>query len=387
MLYLIGQLGMGGSERQLFLLLKNLDRSRFEAQVVVFNDSPYETFESGLEEAGVEVVKVPSASKRVWSRIWWLLGYLRRERFDVVHSWTAHDNLYAGVVGALAGVPVRWGSIRGSLQLEGFRSLSGPVRALILRSPARLVVNSESIRRELLAAGVRDNRIIVLANCVEVARDRDGSVDLSARGIESRHRLIGIVGNLRPVKNQRMFIHSMAQVLTKHGDLRAVVVGQPIDSAPGYQKLLQAEIDSLGLTDRVVLLGFRADVSALMERFEVLCLTSRNEGLPNVVLEAMAAGTPVVATRVGGVPELIANGETGLLVELDDVEALADQVLTVLENRELAGRLSRAGRQRVERRHDCLHLVRGLEDHYDRAMGRDLRAKPVEKTPDPGSDG
>jgi glycosyltransferase involved in cell wall biosynthesis len=123
----------------------------------------------------------------------------------------------------------------------------------------------------------------------------------------------------------------------------------------------------LGLEGKVVLAGFRDDVQRLMRRFAVLCLTSDSEGMPNAVLEAMSVGCPVIATRVGGIPELIKDYENGLLVDRGDSAGLALALRRLLESQELADRLARAGREMVKREFGCDVMVRRLTKLYSRS--------------------
>ena len=120
-IHLIGQLGYGGSERQLFLLLEQADHDRLEHHVVVFNPSPNRVYDEDLKSIGVHIWGIPETRKGVAARALFLLRLFRRLRPSIVHSWTVHDNPYAGIIGKLAGVPVRWGSLRGSPELAGFR--------------------------------------------------------------------------------------------------------------------------------------------------------------------------------------------------------------------------------------------------------------------------
>ncbi len=373
--HLIGQLGQGGSERQLHLVLEHLDPARFECRVIAFNRSPEGELHRALEGLGVAVEYVPESCRGIARRMAYLHRVLRRLRPDVVHSWTAHDNPYAEVVGRLAGVPARFGSLRTTLESTLMHEKRALIRWLILHGSRRLVVNSETCAAELSAAGIARERVRVLRNCVEVDAGDAGEgaehgevADLSEHGITPRHRLVGLVANLRKVKNHLFFVDAMARVLPDFADLRVLLVGQPLPSEPSYPRRVEERIDRYGLRDRFVFTGYRPDVTALLRRMEICCLASKSEGMPNVVLEAMAAARPVVATRVGGVPELVGDGETGFLVDLGDAGAFAEAVSRLLEDPELARRMGRDGRQRAVARHSCAEAARRLEGIYREAL-------------------
>ena len=233
-IHLIGQLGYGGSERQLFLLLEQADYDHFEHHVVVFNPSPNRVFDEDLRFIGVHIWGLPGTRKGTTSRALFLHRLFRRLKPSIVHSWTVHDNPYAGIIGRLAGVPVRWGSLRGSPELAGFRSLPRWLRELSLRSVARIVVNSQSIQRLLLERGIAPRKIVVLENCVthgEIPGRRQGkSLNLGELGIGPEDRVVGAIGNLRRVKNHLLFVRSMARVLPNHSNVKAIIVGQSLPS-------------------------------------------------------------------------------------------------------------------------------------------------------------
>lgn len=368
LLYLTGELGHGGSERQLYLLLKYLDPARCRATVVVFNPTPYPVLNDALREAGVEVIELPAEVRGIRKRLMYLRRLCRQLRPHVIHSWTIHDNAYAAVAGWLGGVPLRWGSLRGSLHSQAIQALPAIYRFICLRGVQRLLVNSQALRDQLLDAGLGGSRVAVLPNGVELPPPDLRPADLSGLGIDARAPVVGIVGNLRRVKNQQLFVQAMAEVIRHHPDARGVIVGQPLPSEPDLQAELQAEIDGLGLHGQVLLAGFRDNVPALLQRFDVLALTSHSEGQPNAILEAMAAGTPVVATSVGGIPELLSNGKTGRLVPAGDADALAHAVDGLLQDPDAARRLGAAGRAQVQEKHACEVAAAQLERLYRGAL-------------------
>lgn len=362
--HLINQLGRGGTERQLCLLVRHFDPARFVHRVVAFNPSRHAPWNRELEEAGVEILEVPADCPGVARRIAYLARRLWRPRPHVLHSWSLHDNPYAGVVGRLLGIPVRWGSLRNTFFTEGVRRLPRIYRYLMLRSVDRIVVNARALADELIEHGYPAERVEVLANCV--VRE-SGVSDLEDLAVEGPR--IGVVANLRERKNLLMFIRAMGRVLPRHPDARALIIGQPIAAEGDVVARVEAEIERLGLAGRVRVTGFRADVAAILERLTVFCLTSNREGMPNVVLEAMAAGRPVVATRVGGVPELVDHGWNGYLVDPDDDEAMAERVDELLADPEHAARLGANGRERARCEHDCTVAARRLAELYESALG------------------
>ena len=363
--HLINQLGRGGTERQLCLLLRHFDAERFHHRVVAFNPSRHAPWNRELEQAGVGILEVPESVRGVARRLAWLARRLRRPQPQVLHSWTVHDNPYAGVLGRLLGVPVRLGSLRGKFLSEGVRRLPSFYRSLMLRSVDRIVVNCRHLADELTGLGHPVKRVTVLPNCVEHPRQNAVS-DLEA--LDTEGPLIGIVANLRHCKDLPTFVRAMGRVLPRHAGARALIIGQAIPAEPDIPGQVEAEIESQGLMGRVLVTGFRADVPAILERLSVACLTSLREGMPNAVLEAMAAGIPVVATRVGGVPELIRDGENGYTVEPGDDEALARRVEELLAEPATAQQIGENARRRAVEEHGCDQAARRLAKIYDESL-------------------
>jgi glycosyltransferase involved in cell wall biosynthesis len=365
-IYLIGHLGLGGSEHQLFLLLSHLDPARYERHVVVFNPSSNYVFDDELEAMGVRVHNMPSEVRGIPRRMAYLWKLFRQVRPHIVHSWTVHDNPYAGLVGRMAGVPTRLGSLRNSLTLDGTASLNPVFKWLALRSVKRLVVNSEAAARELAAIGVPSERVLYIPNCVDTGKfTPTGAVDgLSAFGIEAGQRVVGIVANLRRVKNHDLFIAGMAHVIAHHPNVRALIIGQPIPAEPLYPDHLRALIARHGMEGRIIMAGFSDHVPTQMRRMDVICMTSHNEGMPNAVLEAMAVGKPVVSTRVGGVTDLITDRVTGMLIDPGDVDGFVEAVECVLDNPDQARVMGAAALARIQSGYRCDQVAAAFDALY-----------------------
>jgi glycosyltransferase involved in cell wall biosynthesis len=256
---------------------------------------------------------------------------------DVVHTHGHFAvNVVARVAGRLAGARVL-----AHMHIENaFRA--GPTRHLQIaldNATARLcfaiVAVSDATRASLVRQGYPAARVVTVHNGIEAVapaqpvRPADGPTVLE-------------VARLAEVKGQRVLLAALAKL-----DATAVLVGRDLERGGAYERELRREAERLGVLDRVVFAGQRDDVPGLLAGCDVLCLPSSVEGLPLVVLEAMAQARPVVATAVGGTPELVVHGETGLLVPPGDAGALAAALDEVLGDPDLAHRLGEAGRRRV----------------------------------------
>ncbi len=366
-IYLINELGKGGSERQLYLLLKYMDRSSAEPTVVVFNPSTLADYADDIRALGIRVLPVPASENSPLKRLLWMIRLLRQETPDVVHSWSAPDNPYAGIAGLLAGVPLRVGSLRNSLQNRSFLELPSLLQKFAIHTCPYLLVNANSIQAELVERNFPANRLYLIENCVEIPPEIEKS-DFPPV-FSDNFRLVGMVSNLRRNKNVHVFIEGLAMVLPRFPELRGVIVGQPIPDELDYYQSLQKLIEEKELSDQVFMLGFRDDAPQLVARFEVFCLLSDFEGSPNAVLEAMAAGRPVIATNTSGIPELVQDGIAGYLVPPGDAKAFADALEKMLNNPDRE-EMGAKGRMRVKSHHSCQEAASRLLELYQQLLSR-----------------
>jgi glycosyltransferase involved in cell wall biosynthesis len=237
------------------------------------------------------------------------------------------------------------------------------VDLVTLRGFPRIVAVSESIGRELVAAGLSPDRIRVIPNAIDVARFERGAAD---RAGNWRSRFAGpgatvilTVGRLYRQKGPEWFVQCAARIHRVMPRARFWIVGDgPLRAH------LTTQVGSLGLRGVVTLLGQQRDVAGIVAASDVFVMPSLGEGLSNVLLEAMALAKPVVATRVGGTPEVVRDAETGWLVPPGEPEALAAAVLRVLENRERADRIGRQGRELVASRFEATHVAARMAATY-----------------------
>lgn len=257
---------------------------------------------------------------------------IRREfPFDVLLSaWAYPDGLASALLGAALRVPVVTTVLGSDVNLLARTPTVGPQLRLGLRRARRVVAVSEALGREVERLGVPRERVVVLHNGVdgEVFRPRDRAEARAALGLDPAARLVGYVGNLEPEKGGDVLVEA-ARRLRDRGGARVDVA---MIGAGTFQGDLAARIAAHGLGDRVRLVGRKLhdEVPTWLAAFDVLCLPSRREGCPNVILEALASGRPVVASHVGGVPELL-RADNGATVPAGDAEALADALAAALD--------------------------------------------------------
>jgi glycosyltransferase involved in cell wall biosynthesis len=283
---------------------------------------------------------------------------LRRERADVLHTHTPLvANILGRVAGRLAGVRVV-SPVHIENHFPAGRRRAGLYRWLdnaTARSAATLLTVSQGTRAALERQGY-PQRIEVVYNGVAPSTAEPADLGLTPGRPE-----IGEIARLAEVKGQRTLLRACVGL-----DVTVVLVGADLERGGAYRRELERQAAELGIADRVLFTGYRRDADAVLRAFDVLALPSTIEGFPLVVLEAMAAGIPVVATPVGGVGELVRDGETGLLVPPEDPAALAAALHRLLDEPETARRLAEAARAQVFERFSeasmCARVLAVYED-------------------------
>lgn len=252
-----------------------------------------------------------------------------------------------------------------------FRGYFGPkesaaylgLERALSRITTRIIAITPQVREELVELHVAPlGKIVEISLGLDLAPFRDGPDRLAARarlGILPDEPVVGLVARLVPIKDVLTFLKAMAWLVEHFPRLVVLVVGDGEERA-----VLEAAAAQLRIGTRCRFLGWRADLADLYAAMDVLALSSLNEGTPVSVIEAMAAGRPVVATAVGGVPDVVLDRQTGLLVAPRDPEALASAVRLILSDRQMAETLGKEGRNRALTHFDVKRLIADIESLY-----------------------
>jgi glycosyltransferase involved in cell wall biosynthesis len=285
--------------------------------------------------------------------------WCRREHIAVAHTTGLGANIFGLPAAAAAGVPVRIGNRREISPDKGVAHLA--LQRAAYACAHMVVANSSAARRRLIREGVRADRIGVVANGIDVSRFGP-SFSRTAR------RRIAVVANLRPEKGHDVLIRAAAALVGRFPDAHVDVIGDgPCRAA------LEAHVARRGLVRAFTFWGHREDIAARLAAADIFVLPSRSDACPNAVLEAMAAGLPIVASRTGGIPELIEDGRTGLLTDPDNAQALCDQLCRLMEEPSLGEQFGRAARTDVETRYTFDRMIAGFEAIYLAALGTHAR--------------
>ena len=349
----------GGAERLAAVVAMKLDPARFESVLCASRQTDEPLLDRELEEAGIGVLALGRRST-LDLLAWRPLVSLLRDGVDVVHAHMFGSNVWGTVLGRLSGVPVvvahehTW-----SFQGRPLRRFLD--RELVARwADVFVAVSGEDRRKMIEVEGVDPAKIRLIPN--GIPSPANGAVaDVRAElGIEPGAPVLGVVCELRAQKALEVLFEAAALLLAEFPTLKVLVAGDGPERAR-----LEEGARRLGVADTVLFLGIRRDVPAVLAAVDVAVLSSDYEGSPLSVMEYMAAAKPVVSTRVGGVPELVAEDVHGLLVEPRDPEALAEAVARLLRDPALARRLGAEGRRRQQREFSLEAMVGRIEDLYE----------------------
>ena len=381
---IIARLNVGGPAKHVVWLTSGLEEAGFKSLLVTGTVPPGEEDMSYFAaEAGVTPLYIPEMSREISLKdavtTWKLFRLLLRERPDIVHTHTAK----AGTVGRVAGLFYRWltpGVLVGrprpckfvhTYHGHVFHSYYGPLttRAFLTieKLLARLVTDRLVVVSEQQAEEIGRIFRVGRADQIRIIRlglDLNPFANYANRraqfreelGITDDVTLVGIVGRLTEIKNHEMFLDSVARV--KLENVRYVIIGDG-----SLRESLEAKARSLGIEKKVIFAGGRKDPEYFYPALDIVALTSRNEGTPLTLIEAMANARPVIATLVGGVVDLLGN-DRGVGVRPYDVDAFAAGLETLIKDKSLRDRLGRAGFEFVEKNYRKERLLRDIEDLY-----------------------
>lgn len=368
-LLLMERLTTGGSERRFLRLANGLPRDRFDVRIGVLQ--PGGDLVGEFAKTGLPIIPFYRRWRFDFSPATRLAAYCRAEDIAVIHAMHWLSGTFAAQAAQHLPRTAAIGSTVGRIyDVVSFSMLRAWNDRRLSRHVGAMVVNSASLRDYLLAHHYPAERIIIIPNGVSLpdlaTRPAQRAALRQQYSIPADAPCVGILARLEAVKDHATFVRAASIVSAQHPAARFMIAGEGAERAR-----LDALVAELGIASQVIFTGNVAGAEAVMAAWDVAVLCSLHEGLPNAILETMAWGLPVVATRVGGIPDLVADGVTGLLVPPGDAAALAAALGALIADPDRAQTLGAAGRQRVADQWSVAQMV----DRYANLYLKCERAK------------
>ena len=355
--HIITDLNIGGAELMLLKTLRNFS-NKYEHFVISL--LPMGRVGNMIKDRGFRVYTLNLKMLNFPISFMRLLYILKKERPDIVHNYLFHADILGRIAARIMRVPIIISSLRNE-------NIGGRLQERLLGMTDFCIDKVTAVSRNvadvhILKGTTKKDKVQVIYNGFELRDEQPSNVITLRRNmnIEDDAFLLLMVANLKKKKGHTFLFSALQPLKEKGYKFRLLVVGSGKE-----RKNLEKEIVNKRLEKQVILAGERADISGLLSISDIFILPSIWEGLPNALLEAMATGLPVVATRVGGVPEIVIDNETGLLVKAKDSHALRDAIERLIKEPPLRERLARNARIQVRERFDIKQTVTDIEKLYE----------------------
>ena len=388
-IHIITRLDKGGSAETTLQTVSLLDHKKYELFLIRglslesnMSNMERESVERDLSLAEAKSIKVfalPSLVRRLSFKND-LLAFIsiyrliKRIRPHIVHTHTSKAGLLGRLAAFLARVPVIIHTPHGHV----FHSYYGPFMTRIFIIAERILslmtdkitALTDRERDEHLEQGVASiEKYVIIHSGVMLQQIMNTNIDVETGkkefDIPQNSNVIGVVGRLVPIKGHKYLVSAAKRIIKEFGNTVFVFVGD------GYlEARLQRQAESLGVRKNIIFAGWRNDVIKILGLFDVLVLPSLNEGMGKVLIEGMALGKPIVASSVGGIIDLVKNGDNGILVPPRDSDALAEAILKLIRNKNLTQELGKNGKSKVYPEYDTFVMIRQIEDLYERLLSK-----------------
>jgi glycosyltransferase involved in cell wall biosynthesis len=353
--FVLNSFNAGGTEHQMTELICRLDRRLFEVHVACLSGRG--VLRARLEAASINPTEFPLRSLKsvdAFRQLRRLARWFQDRRVRVVHTCDFYANVFGLPAATIARVPVRIGSRRDVTIPERSQG-QWLLQRLCYQLAHRVIANSSAAAGRLIEEGVHPRKVLTIANGLDAERFAIPKRESAPGGA----RIVTTVANLRPGKGHDVLLRAAARLVRRVPDIRFRIVGE----GP-RRRDLERQAAALRISSHVDFLGHRGDVPDLLRSSNVFVLPSFMEASPNALIEAMAAGVPIVATRVGGIPEAIEHDRSGILVPPGDDRALAAGIARLMKRPQIAARLAEAARQTAASRFSFDRMVREFQQLY-----------------------
>lgn len=372
-LFVIDGLEFGGGERTFLQLIKGLPRKQYNVHVAT---SPRGAFSGVLTKKGVELIPLNLEKRASLRTLRRLIEIIENKNIVIIHSQGGRADYFARIAGRIANVPIIISSI--AMLVEGYdvnilrKSLYVLADRFTERWVNKFIVLSDALRQALIEIHkIPPEKIVKIYNGIELEEYNPGLKKVRSKKLEVRRKLglkndvlvIGAIGRLVWQKGFEYLIQAIPKVIEVFPETRFLIVGE----GPLKDKL-KVKSKKLKVEDKVIFTGFRSDIKEILDSIDVLVMPSLLEGLPMVLLEAMAMAKPIVATDIDGISEVLVDRKTGLLVPPKNPQALAEAILKVLNNKIMSNLLGQNARRIAEEEFSVEKIVKQTECIYQELL-------------------
>ncbi len=372
---LVEGFGLGGAEKKLLELVKRMDNNRFKTVICSLglegsSGNISKDFEK-LKEYGIEVFEIPRKHRIDFDLLYKLLQIIKSRRIDVIMTTLYYADIMGAVTGTLGGVKAVffWETISSPEWLVRRRFIS--YRAAVKFCDKVVSVSQRTADFLVEDRKIHPDKIKIIPYGVDLKKYSSGKGHKIREklDISEKDKIIGMVGRLVTQKGHIYLIDAAERIVKEYPDVRFLIIGEG-----ELRSDLEKRVKDRKLDNNFIFLGSRDDVPDLLKVIDIFTLPSLFEGLPNVVLEAMASGKPIVATAVDGTKEAVIHGQTGLLVPLKDPEKLSAALIDLLDNPQKALDYGGKSRKRAEEYFSLEQQVKSFEDLYEKYFIKNLRS-------------
>jgi glycosyltransferase involved in cell wall biosynthesis len=361
-LHIIDSLELGGTEKQCIELMKRIDKNRYDVELLTFEKGG--PLHAEVINAGIALkeIKIPRALYHPESLLGILkiAAYIRKNKFRLVQTYGIYSNLPGIMAAKMARVPIIIGGKREMNEIWARSKVKAEM--ILLRHCDKVVANANRVRNYLARnEGIPERKIEVIYNGIDLRR----YCDSEKMEYSSRPDRVGMIANFRPSKDPRTFLRAAAEVIERKPYVMFGLVGS--GASAGDLKTFAKE---LGIWENVIFYGAKTGKALLdiFNSFTITVLSSKTEGFPNVLLESMALGIPVIANPSGGVPELIEEGVTGYLFPPERADILAKRIIYLIENKGIAMKMGEKAREHVRKNFSFDLMAKRFEELYENMM-------------------
>lgn len=357
---------VGGAEMHLLSLARHLNKDKYDITLAYFIERPPDDARSLKEDfikCGINVIDLKGTKRFDFRSLWKAVKLIRDHRFDIVHTHLFRADV-AGCIAVTSGTPQVFLSTVHCTEEFLKNPFFAAIEWLIARRVKQIIVISDAVGQYLVeTAGVDHQKIKRIYYGLDVGNEAVSEENIrKSYGIDGDAPIIGMVARYAPQKGHKYLLEAMVEVLKVFPDAKLFLAGH---DEKGIKLFLEDYAKKLGIEKNVIFSGFMSDVINIIQQFDLFVLSSLWEGFGLVLLEAMSAGNPIVTTEAGPIPEIVKDGETGFLVPPQNPQVMAEKIILLLKNKELARKMGEAGRKRLEEHFTLNKMIQETEAVYD----------------------